>query len=228
MADVRRDFNDAQVLCSGPEFVVGVITGVRMFCVNNFGQIISLHRNKNRQWPPGEKVAVCNLNSVRAYMNYENCEPSDVPNAWCTCGIYAYHDSGNCIFELDQYPVGRMKVALGVIDGYGRTVIGTSGFRCEKARIRALLVPPATIERETSRRRRKTRPRTVRDWYEYPGAPGALTLYDDDLRLNALRRLYPDVRIYAEVAEMIEREHTWRFDADTVAAAGDTLFWDDV
>ena len=46
----------------------------------------------------------------------------------CECGFWAYDEAG---FKAH----GRV---VGVIEGYGKTTVGTKGFRCEKARIVAL------------------------------------------------------------------------------------------
>lgn len=46
----------------------------------------------------------------------------------CGCGFWAYDEAG-------FVPQGKV---IGVIEGYGKTTIGTKGFRCEKARIVAL------------------------------------------------------------------------------------------
>ena len=54
----------------------------------------------------------------------------------CQCGFYAYFDDGqNTYFEQD-------KDVLGVIEAYGQVTVGNRGFKCEKARIVALLIVP--------------------------------------------------------------------------------------
>lgn len=51
----------------------------------------------------------------------------------CPHGFYGYYDGSN-----DYYRHGYV---MGVVEGYGETVIGTRGFRCMKARIVALRLP---------------------------------------------------------------------------------------
>lgn len=51
----------------------------------------------------------------------------------CQHGFYGYYDGSN-----DYYKPGMV---MGVVEGYGETVIGTRGFRCMKARIVALRIP---------------------------------------------------------------------------------------
>lgn len=46
----------------------------------------------------------------------------------CSCGFWAYND----------YAFAEHGTVTGIIEGYGKTSIGTRGFRCEKARIVAL------------------------------------------------------------------------------------------
>jgi hypothetical protein len=54
-----------------------------------------------------------------------------------SCGFYAYT-------ETDENPyLGAIDLSIEVvIQGWGRTVIGTKGFRCEKARILGMVLPP--------------------------------------------------------------------------------------
>lgn len=54
-------------------------------------------------------------------------------DASCQCGFWAYDEGGFA-------PHGTI---IGVIEGFGKTTIGTKGFRCEKARIAALCLEGA-------------------------------------------------------------------------------------
>lgn len=51
----------------------------------------------------------------------------------CTCGFYAYFDGGNDFADE--------KTVSAVVEGYGVCAVGTRGFRAEKARLLALVVP---------------------------------------------------------------------------------------
>lgn len=57
----------------------------------------------------------------------------------CTHGFYGYYDGSN-----DYYKAGYV---MGVVEGYGETVIGTRGFRCMKARILAIRIPKHVPDR---------------------------------------------------------------------------------
>lgn len=74
-----------------------------------------------------------------------------VPNESCACGFYAYtdpkHEQLGTRRAANTSPFSFVPIAtqqtyvLGVIRGSGRTLIGTKGFRCEKAEIVALRSP---------------------------------------------------------------------------------------
>jgi hypothetical protein len=57
----------------------------------------------------------------------------DVPDPLCECGIYAFRRP-----EFESLRGARGPKARGVVKGWGRYVLGTSGWRCEFARIVAL------------------------------------------------------------------------------------------
>jgi hypothetical protein len=98
---------------SGP--VEGLLTGV-------FGGV----------WGRGENVAVCG--------GGQESPPCDfVPGPECGCGFWAYW-ALRYAWRCDYYWRGEV---IGIIEGYGRTRIGTRGCRCRKARIVALHVRPA-------------------------------------------------------------------------------------
>lgn len=61
--------------------------------------------------------------------------PCDGMDPECGCGFYAYQEGSNDYYKpSDGKPVG------GVVRGYGKTVLGTRGFRAEKAEILALYI----------------------------------------------------------------------------------------
>jgi hypothetical protein len=57
-----------------------------------------------------------------------------VPDALCECGIYAFREP-----EFDTLRGAKGPKARGVVRGWGRYVLGTSGWRCEFARIVAVV-----------------------------------------------------------------------------------------
>jgi hypothetical protein len=66
----------------------------------------------------------------------------------CGCGVWAYWklDSG----DVNRFsPTSRGLPVLGIIEGYGRVLLGEKGFRCQKAKIVAL-APAFSIQPEVS------------------------------------------------------------------------------
>lgn len=101
----------------GADFAVGEVTGQRSFRVDDAGRLTGVAYNGYR-WRPGENVAHC------GYADKEGI----CGRVRCGCGFWAYHEGS----------VWQETPAYGVIRGYGKTTIGTKGFRCEKAEIVAL------------------------------------------------------------------------------------------
>lgn len=89
-----------------------------------------------RAWMPGETmVAGC------SHVIYGHGTPP--PDASCRCGLYAKYLPQNLNVSFVG-EVARPKIP-GIIDAWGNTILGTAGFRAQKAVIRALWVEP-TIE----------------------------------------------------------------------------------
>lgn len=78
-------------------------------------------------------------------------------DADCGCGFYAYHDA-----DMKYALSGPGCRVTGVVEAYGRLVLGPQGYRAQKARILGIVVPPVT---EASRRRRLLE-RTIADLRE--------------------------------------------------------------
>jgi hypothetical protein len=85
-------------------------------------------------WRRGENLAVCGGAHASP-----PCSPDLVPGPECGCGFWAYW-ALRYAWRCDYYWRGEV---VGVIQGYGRTRIGTRGCRCGKARILGLHVRPA-------------------------------------------------------------------------------------
>ena len=115
------DMPSAEAALNGtPERVDGLLTGV-------FGGV----------WRRGENVAVCG--------DGQESPPCDlVPGPECGCGFWAYW-ALRYAWRCDYYWRGEV---VGIIQGYGRTRIGTRGCRCGKARILGLHVRPPDPGRE--------------------------------------------------------------------------------
>jgi hypothetical protein len=96
-------------------------------------------------WRPGENVAVCGGGHR---LPAGHADP--VPAYRCGCGFWAYWTCRDAL--RSDY---RRAEVMGIMEGYGRSRIGTRGCRCSKARIVALHVrrvprelPDAGLEAE--------------------------------------------------------------------------------
>lgn len=131
------------------EFALGSIIGHRAWRVNPDGVLYGV--NHGQDWLPGENVAECKAHPPPDVVprkgedeTYESY--NDRAQAWksshemiaCDHGFYAYTDSDH---DRDYYYTHE-PVLVGVVEGYGETLIGTKGFRCMKARILAVSVAP--------------------------------------------------------------------------------------
>jgi hypothetical protein len=102
-----------------PDFAVGSVKGARYWNLDIGAlDLTGMHGG----WHRGENTAAC----IRGHA---------APDLDCSCGFWAYWASPN--------PHGFAIPVLGVIEGYGRTLIGELGFRCSRARILALHLPGA-------------------------------------------------------------------------------------
>lgn len=107
-----------------PDFAFGSVAGARWWNLQLRGGIPELG-GVHGPWTLGENIAKC-----RASRDHQ------VPDDDCGCGLWAYWQVPDAL-----NPHGFGRPVLGVIEGYGRTLIGAKGFRCEKARIAALHFP---------------------------------------------------------------------------------------
>ena len=161
------DMASAKTVVNGfPEPVEGLLTGV-------FGGV----------WRPGENVAVCG-----GGQGGPPCPGDLVPMPECACGFWAYW-ALRYAWRCDYYWKGQV---VGVIQGYGKTRIGTRGCRCSKARIVGLHVRPADPD---------TRPKGAEapDGPEAPEAPWRLSQRD----LAEVLGNYYGVPCYPSLAEML-------------------------
>lgn len=137
------------------DFALGSVKGLRSWQIDDKGRLRGI--THPAIWLPGDNVAICKAKSrcPKAKSMWEieySMTPTLGPRALdskacqadgcdglyhptdhtfdpsCECGFWAYDEAG---FE----PHGQV---TGVIEGFGRTTIGTKGFRCEKARVVAL------------------------------------------------------------------------------------------
>ena len=121
-------------------------------------------------WRRGENVATCGGGGQGA----PPCPHDLVPAPECGCGFWAYW-APRYAWRCDYY--WRAEV-IGVIQGYGRTRIGTRGCRCAKARILGLHARPAD-----------------------PGSPSCGGLSDHDL--TGILASYYSVPCYSSLAQLL-------------------------
>lgn len=109
---------------SGPsrefELSINPVVGLRAFKVDYRGRLTGIHMTEE-VYRPGVNVATC---------GYNKCQTENIEG--CVCGYYAYFsDAANTNF-LSKGRVG------GIVRGYGRTVVGTNGFRATRSDLVAL------------------------------------------------------------------------------------------
>jgi hypothetical protein len=161
------DMASAVAVANGsPGPVEGVLTGV-------FGGV----------WRPGDNVAVCGGSP-----GGPPCPGDLVPTPECACGFWAYW-ALRYAWRCDYYWKGQV---VGVIQGYGRTRIGTRGCRCSKARIVGLHVRPTEPD---------SQPKGAEgpDGPDGPEAPEGLSQHD----LAEVLGSYYGVPCYPSLAEML-------------------------
>lgn len=111
---------------SDPDFAIGSVTGVRWWHLRMPGgpdglPVLTL-KGVRDGWAMGENIAQCGMNQKHS-----------VPDEECGCGFWAYWQAPDA-----PNPHGFDLPILGIVQGYGHTLIGEKGFRCAKARIVAL------------------------------------------------------------------------------------------
>lgn len=121
------------------EFAVGTVRGLRSWHAEEAGL-----RSVSRKyiWRPGENTAHC--------YRVELCDCADCraerdamlavsPHRMetCDCGFYAYF-APQIEVGSETYTRPTGSYTIGVIEAYGRTIVGTKGFRAQRARILAL------------------------------------------------------------------------------------------
>lgn len=99
--------------------MVGVVTGIRRFTIYEDADLLSPYAAK--AWQCGWNKAEC------------LCTAHAAPNANCSCGFYAYYGA-----DQTESHVGNV---TGIIEASGRVIVGSKGFKAEKARVVALIEP---------------------------------------------------------------------------------------
>jgi hypothetical protein len=105
--------------------------------------------NTGYAWQPGLNEAVCGRGRARPAITTasgvtlttaaQEMPGHEVPEESCACGFWAYWSEQVARTHAMGYGPGIPVV--GVVEGFGRTLIGDKGFRAQKARIVAVHVP---------------------------------------------------------------------------------------
>src|SRR5215211_5934197 len=126
--------------------LIGSVRGYRWWRVGAGVDLLSPWRGPIR-WAEGENEAIClGRRGMLGWKTSKAPHPFGSPAAGCECGFYALHslpelneEPGRSIWEIDaDTSGGRHGLVLGVVEGYGRVLIGTAGWRARFGRVRAL------------------------------------------------------------------------------------------
>lgn len=120
----------------------------------------------------------------------------------CGCGFWAYWALNPAEFRMGEKPI------VGVIKGYGKVLLGTRGFRSEKAKIVGLHLAYEYVKPKLAK---PSPPETS------PSAPGWASMFAADYETNSaegvakmaadeaeLGELYPGARIFATLPALLE------------------------
>ena len=114
--------------------IPGTLRGYRAWSPRGvMGSRVDLHplyaRPGVSAWVDGENVATCNLLRITFERATAPVHTTPAPQWDCRCGFYARYEPTQSANGTD---------VLGVIEAYGRVILGERGFRAEKARILGL------------------------------------------------------------------------------------------
>lgn len=131
---VESDFSQRPLLA-------GAVTGQRAWRMIN-GRLTGIHFMAT--WAPGENTAECLSPFWSHDFDEFTCKhpESQIATRACRCGFFAYFDGGDNPHRYEY-------CIAGLVEGYGRMVVGDRGFRSLKARIVALIEPesaPASLQ----------------------------------------------------------------------------------
>jgi hypothetical protein len=129
------------------EPLVGSLRGYRWWGVARSGWLISPWFGE-RRWDPGQNAARCLARSVWRRHRWATRHPHGIPALDCTCGFYGLlrlsgndgeHDGGP--WHREPARSGEGGLVFGVVEAWGRIVLGTIGWRAQFVRPLALFVP---------------------------------------------------------------------------------------
>ena len=187
---------------------VGTIRGIRGFDLEMApdNKYVPKSLYVDDYWHEGEMVSTCkipkNSGTVTYYMGYAftyDDENSNICKGFmsseCSCGFHAYHQYVRLLKVWDPGTKSKKSTpavnhflqnaeAIGIVEGYGRVVVGDAGFRAEKMRLVAL-APKSVSKSHVAKSKMETlaAAEALRD-----SLPN-ITIYDD---WKDLLKDYPD------------------------------------
>lgn len=157
------------------------------------------------KYPKGEGMSVedeVTYSEAWATYNKIRQQLDDPAGKDCGCGFWAYWEFNPHEFHLGEKPV------VGIVEGYGKTIPGKRGFRCQKARIVALHCAYEYVREIPSEERKPPPPGSQPGWqsvfsteYEH-GTPAAVARLAQDE--EQLAENYPGARVYATLDAMMK------------------------
>lgn len=129
--------NDLQAACTGPTLAVGrSLQGWREWSVTPDG----LRGARGRLWVPGVNTAECHGRYAVMLRVLDDmlgsaglATPGHTVEPWCTCGLYSWRRPD----RIGHRP-GRV---AGVVEMWGRVLVGEHGYRAQHARVVAISGP---------------------------------------------------------------------------------------
>lgn len=122
----------------GPSILIPqAIYGTRAFHVQSDGDLLSPLQS-SFTWKPGVNHADCVHSDIRNRMKRFGLDSDGghrVPDKDCSCGFYAYHNNKFNPYANDDFAVET------IIEGTGKALVGSKGFRVERAEIKAVCMP---------------------------------------------------------------------------------------
>lgn len=183
-------------------FVAGSLIGLRSFSVSRQGRLTGVVQKF--PYGPDENLAQCVrgeriLNKMLMHLDSpigeearRREEQHQLIGLDCSCGFYAYFTGIDPYSSAGSVMFGASSRVTGIIEGYGRTVVGTKGFRAEKARLVAIVFGV-----EANERLRNLHPimRVLRGQRPIP-----FPTHGEWIQIQSH---YPDVPLYASLEEAL-------------------------
>lgn len=152
MSFSQRDYKGDELL------ILESVRGYKQWTWDSTRKLISMFP---ADWTNGSLTSTCS----RADLDMDKSSATHVsPDISCTCGIYAHY------LPLESYE--KPKNLFGVVECSGKLLMGTKGFRAEKARVVALAgYGPCNQFFETKEKTRGVYPEDVVDFCTSIGVP---------------------------------------------------------